>query len=65
MKDRLVMFLDPKGRGWEMWACRGKGKCLEPAPSKRKHHCKDCVLGKEEETLAQLQARMAALPAPE
>lgn len=72
-KQGPLFFVDPdpaappgtKGPdAFAMWACLGKGKCLEPYPRKRRRHCRDCLPTKKTETIEQVMRRIELAPDP-
>lgn len=61
--DKLDSFLVKEHGRWELYFCRGAGKCTKTLSQRMKlsrthGKCQDCVLGKEEETLQQLSDRI-------
>lgn len=59
----IMERVKPGGRPdcFRMWACRGEGKgCARNKYRNAKKHCDDCVPARDEETLGELQKRIAA-----
>lgn len=59
--DLILERIGP-GRGVEnfhIWACRGEGRgCKRNELRRKKAHCDDCVMTRNEETIAALMERM-------
>lgn len=63
MSEKLESFLVKDGGRFELYFCRGEGKCTKKPSEKMrmsrlKKRCSDCVRGNDDETLEQLQARL-------
>jgi hypothetical protein len=61
MTADLTFILDHDDKGnWRLWACRGTGKgCARNKHRAKGKHCGDCLTTDENETLADVQKRLA------